>query len=46
MGVWGYGSNGRVSTLQTQSPEFKPHSCQKKKKSNGGGGVAGISTLG
>jgi hypothetical protein len=27
---WKCGSNGRVPALG--SPEFKPHSCQKKKK--------------
>jgi hypothetical protein len=29
---WRCGSSGRVPTLQTQSPDFKPQSHQKKKE--------------
>jgi hypothetical protein len=29
---WRYGSSGNLSSLQDQSPEFKPQSHQKKKK--------------
>jgi hypothetical protein len=29
---WRYGPSGRVSSLQTQNPELKPQSHQKKEK--------------